>query len=272
MIPNDPRYSSIGVFDSGFGGLTVMRALRELMPYENIVYFGDTARLPYGNKSAETILRYSLENALFLLKQNIKILVIACNTSCSVGLEEVRKACSVPVIGVTEQGIEEVASLGPQQKVAILGTQATIKSGIYQQQILARCPSMELYPISCPLFVPLVEEGYIEHPSSALITQEYLRPLKHKGLDAVLLGCTHYPLLETLIQRELGPEVNLLDPAIACAKKTQKVLSEENLLNPSILSPHFQFFVSDDPEKFQLLGKTFLNYPIDQVLTTSEKF
>jgi glutamate racemase len=265
MIHDDPQEGSIGIFDSGFGGLTVMRAIRELMPYENIIYFGDTARLPYGSKSAETILRYSLENASFLEKQGIKVLVIACNTSCSAALEEVRKVTQIPVIGITEQGVEEVRRLVPEGKIAILGTRATITSGIYQHQILSQSSLLELFPISCPLFVPLVEEGYVEHPMSALVVQEYLRPLKGRGIHGVLLGCTHYPLLQSTIQSVLGTDVLLIDPAGACAEKTRSVLAGKKLLNPSSHLPHYQFFVSDDPEKFRLLGKTFLNYPIEHV-------
>lgn len=257
---------SIGIFDSGLGGLTVMRAIRELMPQENIIYFGDTARLPYGSKSADTILRYSLENAAFLEKQGIKVLVIACNTSCSAALEQVRSASKIPVIGITEQGVDEVTRLFPEGKVGILGTRATITSQIFQQQILSRRAALELVAISCPLFVPLVEEGYAEHPMSALVVQEYLRPLKNRGIHGVLLGCTHYPLLQATIQQELGSDVLLIDPAMACAKKTQELLAEKNLLNPSLELPHYQFFVSDDPEKFRLLGKAFLNYPIEHVL------
>ncbi len=271
MTQIDPRFGSIGIFDSGFGGLTVMRAIRELMPFENIVYFGDTARLPYGSKSSETILRYSLENASFLKTQGVKVLVIACNTSCSAALEQVRNSSDIPVIGITEQGVEEVARLFPTGKVAILGTRATITSGVYQHQILMRSSSVELYSISCPLFVPLVEEGYVEHPMSALVVQEYLRPLKNREINAVLLGCTHYPLLQSTIQNELGPEVLLIDPSIACAEKTRMVLAERNLLNPSTSIPHYQFFVSDDPEKFRLLGKTFINYPIEHVQSASAK-
>lgn len=266
MTHADPRAGSIGIFDSGFGGLTVMRAIRELMPHENIIYFGDTARLPYGSKSSETILRYSIENASFLATQGIKVLVIACNTSCSAALEQVRRSCGdIPVIGITEQGVEEVSRLMPEGKIGILGTRATITSGIFQHQILSRCPNVELTAISCPLFVPLVEEGYVEHPMSALVVQEYLRPLKNRGIKGVLLGCTHYPLLQSTIQHELGHDVLLINPAIACAEKTREVLAEKKLLNPSSEIPHYQFLVSDDPEKFRLLGKTFLNYPLEHV-------
>jgi glutamate racemase len=269
MIPSDPRSAGIGIFDSGFGGLTVMRAIRELMPHENIVYFGDTARLPYGSKSAEMILRYSLESAAFLVTQGIKVLVIACNTSCTAALEEIRKNFDIPVIGITEQGVEEVSRLLPDGKIAILGTRATITSNFFQQQILSRCSTLELFSISCPLFVPLVEEGYVEHPMSEIVVQEYLRPLKNRGIKGVLLGCTHYPLLQSMIQQELGPDVMLINPAIACAEKTRALLAEKNLLNPSDGIPHYQFFVSDDPEKFRLLGKAFLNYPIEHVMQKS---
>lgn len=265
MTLHDLRFGSIGIFDSGFGGLTVMRAIRELMPFENIVYFGDTAHLPYGSKSSEAILRYSLENAAFLRTQGIKVLVIACNTSCSAALQQVRSTSDIPVIGITEQGVDEVTRLFSTGKIAILGTRATITSCVYQHQILSRCNGLELYSISCPLLVPLVEEGYVEHPMSALVVQEYLRPLKNREINAVLLGCTHYPLLQSAIQHELGPDVMLIDPSIACAEKTRIVLAEKNLLNPSTCLPHYQFFVSDDPEKFRLLGKTFLNYPIEHV-------
>ncbi len=262
----DPKEQSIGVFDSGFGGLTVMRAICKLMPNENIVYFGDTAHLPYGNKSQDTILRYSLENASLLIDRGVKALVIACNTSCSAALSQIRKAFSIPIIGITEQGVEEtIALVPPRGKIAILGTRATIASGVYQQQIQAHRPHLAISAIPCPLFVPLVEEGYSDHPLSSLIAQEYLKPLKGQFVDAILLGCTHYPLLQSAIQKELDPTALLIDPAYACAQKTRKVLLENDLLNPSILCPRYEFFVSDDPEKFRLMGKAFLNYPIEHV-------
>jgi glutamate racemase len=274
MTHPDP---SIGIFDSGFGGLTVMRAIRHVLPHENIIYFGDTARLPYGSKSADTIARYSLESASFLVSQGIKVLVIACHTACAATLEQLRKAFSIPIIGITEQGIEEISrSLDFKQmepktrtgRIAILGTRATISSGVYQQQIGQRLPQIEFASISCPLFVPLVEEGYTEpeHPLVQAIVQEYLRPLKHKPVDAVLLGCTHYPLLHATIKQELGSDVILVDPAAACAEKTRQLLEDQHLLTTQRIHPHYQFYVSDDPEKFRLLGKMFLDYPIEHVL------
>ncbi len=265
MILHDQSLASIGIFDSGFGGLTVMRAIRSLLPQENIIYFGDTARLPYGNKSADTILRYSRENADFLQNQGIKVLVIACHTACSAALDHLRDSLDIPIIGIVEQGVEEISRVSKTGQIAILGTRATISSGVYQHQIQKKIPHANISPISCPLFVPLVEEGYIEHPLTNMAVQEYLRPLKMKAVDAVLLGCTHYPLLDALIQKELGPHVALVDPAATCAEKTKEILIEHHLLNSSAESPHYQFYVSDNPEQFRLHGKNFLNYPIEHV-------
>lgn len=262
MLPE----ASIGIFDSGFGGLTVMRAIHHVLPHENIIYFGDTARLPYGSKSAETIIRYSLESSTFLIDQGIKLLVVACNTVCSVAFEQLQKSCPVPVVGVIQSGIEQVVKSSSTGCIAILGTRATIASGVYQHQIQQRLPHADLTAISCPLFVPLVEEGYGEHPLTELVIQEYLHPLRLKAVDTVLLGCTHYPLMQTIIQKSLGSHVTLVDPAPACAEHVRALLEETHLLNQQTALPHYQFYVSDDPEKFRLLGKTFLNYPIEHVV------
>ncbi len=266
MKPHDYSKSSIGIFDSGFGGLTVMRAIRTLLPHEHIIYFGDTARLPYGSKSPDTILRYSRENATFLKDLGVKVLVIACHTACSVALEQLRESLDIPIIGIIEQGVEEIARISRTGQIAVLGTRATISSGVYQQHLHKKIPTANIHLISCPLFVPLVEEGYIDHPLTDLAVQEYLRPLKMQAVDAVLLGCTHYPLLHSMIQKELGPDVFLIDPADTCAAKTKEILIEHLLLNETQEHPDYQFYVSDDPEKFRLHGKNFLNYPIEHVL------
>lgn len=263
-MSNSQKVSSIGIFDSGFGGLTVMRALMNELPHENIIYFGDTARLPYGNKSAETIRSYSRENAQFLLSHKIKLLVIACHTACSYALEELAASLSIPVIGVIPPSVDLLVNLPKKQKIAILGTRGTIASGIYNTRIQAVLPSSEIFSVACPFFVPLVEEGYTDHPLTHLAVQEYLRPLVDKDLDALLLGCTHYPLLAKAIQKLL-PKVTLIDPGIACAAKARKVLTETDQLNSQTTSPHLQFFVSDDPEKFRYLGKEFLNQEIPSV-------
>jgi glutamate racemase len=265
--PLADRSASIGIFDSGFGGLSVMRAIRAALPNENLVYCGDTARLPYGSKSADTILRYSIENATFLAAQGIKLLVVACNTVCAVAFEELQRLFSIPIIGIIHPAVEEVVKVTRNGQIAILGTRMTIHKGVHQQQIAQQLPHAEVTSISCPLFVPLVEEGYCEHPLAEMVVQEYLRPLKRKEIDTVLLGCTHYPLLQTWIQKELGPHVTLVDPAVKCAENLRDLLQRNELDNLQKDLPHYQFFVSDDPEKFRLLGKTFLNYPIEHVMS-----
>jgi glutamate racemase len=171
----------------------------------------------------------------------------------------------IPIVGVIQPAIDQVLQMSKTQGIAILGTRATISSGVYQNFFQSRMPHIEITPISCPLFVPLVEEGYIEHPLTETVAQEYLRPLKRKEVDTVLLACTHYPLLHTILQKELGPNAVLVDPSISCAENVRALLTQQDLLNPQNDIPHYQFYVSDDPEKFRLLGKTFLNYPIEHV-------
>ena len=256
--------ASIGIFDSGFGGLTVMKAIRCLLPHENILYFGDTARLPYGTKSRETIIRYSLENASFLIQQGIKVLVVACHTACSYALEELQQKFDIPIIGVTTPMIEQVTHISPRGKIAILGTRGTIASGAYQNAIQKRLPSAELSPIACQLLVPLVEEGLIDHPITAMALFEYLHPLKNKEIDTIILACTHFPLLLEQIQQTVGSHIRVIDPAQFCAAALRTILQEKNLLNPFSESTD-QFFVSDDPEKFRHLGKAFLGHPLPKV-------
>ncbi len=261
----DLSQASIGIFDSGFGGLTVMRAVREALPHENIIYFGDTARLPYGNKSAETIVRYAHENAQLLLSKKIKLLIIACNTACAWALESLSKALDIPIVGVIPPAVDQLVTLPKKQKIAVLGTRGTIASGIYQTKIGSLLPNAEIAAIACPLFVPLVEEGYIDHPMAMIAIREYLQPLKDKAYDAVLLGCTHYPLLQDAIKQELGQNVAVIDPGIACAHEAKRVLEEKQLLNRQTSSPRYLFFASDDPEKFRELGRNFLSFPIEYV-------
>jgi glutamate racemase len=255
----------IGIFDSGLGGLTVLRVLRELLPHENCIYFGDTAHLPYGNKSPETILRYSLESAHFLIQQQIKLLVIACHSACSAALESIRKDLDIPVIGIVEQGIDEITRRYSDGTIALLATRATVHSGLYERLLEQRNPALKLFSLACPLFVPLVEEGYEAHPISTQIIREHLQLLKPKAPKAALLGCTHFPLLRPLIQQELGPDIPLIDPASACAAQTKTTLIAHDLLNPQTSPGTTQFFVSSDPEKFRLHSKTFLGHPIEHV-------
>jgi len=254
---------SIGIFDSGFGGLTVLKAIRSLLPSENIIYFGDTARLPYGTKSRETIERYSIENGSFLIEKGIKVLVVACHTACSLALEKLEQTFDIPVIGVTTPMIEQVAQISKRGKIAILGTRSTIASGAYQNAIQKILPSAEIFGVACQLLVHLVEEGYIDHPITTMAIYEYLHCLKE--IDTLILGCTHFPLLFKQIQQTVGEHVQVIDPAHFCAAALKKLLEEKQLLNP-LHEPTTQFFVSDDPEKFRLLGKTFLGQPLPDVV------
>jgi glutamate racemase len=262
---NYARGPMIGILDSGFGGLTVMRHIRVLLPYEEIVYLGDTAHLPYGEKSPKTISQYCVENSAFLLDKGIRVLVIACHSACSAALDVMRAQFPIPIIGIIEHGLE---ALSPSaQCIAILGTRATINAALYEKRIRARCPQADILPIACPLFVPLVEEGYCDHPIAALVVKEYLHPLKEKALDAVVLGCTHYPLLASAISRELA-QLPLIDPALSCAEALRDLLDANGLRSSKESVASCTFYVSDDPEKFRSLGEIFLQTPIERVLNT----
>ncbi len=245
---------AIGIFDSGVGGLTVMQQLMHTLPLEKLIYFGDTARVPYGNKSSQTIIRYSIENTILLLEKCIKLLVVACNTAASVALPKLRQLFNIPIVGVIEAGAEKAVSVSRNQRIAVLGTKGTIQSGAYQAAIHKLAPEAMIIPIACPLFVPLVEEQWLNHPATQLIIQEYLRPLRTKQIDTVLLGCTHYPILSPLIQNEVGEDVTLVDSASTCAHQVATLLNDRQLLTSFSQNQH-EYYVSDDPEKFRSLAE-----------------
>lgn len=264
---------SIGVFDSGVGGLTVMKELISVLPNESIVYFGDTARLPYGNKSPETIIKYSLENAEFLLEKEIKALVVACNTSTAYALGHLRELLNIPVIGVIEPGAKRAVSVTQNKHIVILGTKATINSQAYEREIKALLPGAVVTSIACPLFVPLVEERFVDHPAARLVAEEYFQRLEALDYDTVLLGCTHYPILRNLIQQVLKPDVNIVDSALTCAETVKQILGMKGMLNSlkeqnpaqGVHGAVYRFYVSDDTEKFRLMGCDFLGRPISHV-------
>lgn len=260
-----PHLQSIGIFDSGVGGLTVMQQIVRHLPNEQLVYFGDTARVPYGEKSRETIIRYSIENSIFLMQQNIKILVIACNTASAHATEKLKQIFNIPVIGVIEPGAEKAAQVTRHGRIAVLGTKGTINSGIYQREIQRHLPGATITAIACPLFVPLVEERMGAHAAARLIVKEYLKPLHDKEIDTVLLGCTHYPMLRRLIEEELGPDVTVVDPAITCAEKVSETLNAQKWHAAASRQCSYKYFVSDDPEKFRKLGEEFLGMPLEHV-------
>lgn len=245
---------AIGIFDSGVGGLTVMQQLMQALPHENLIYFGDTARVPYGNKSRQTIIRYSIENTISLLEKNIKLLVIACNTASAFALPKLRQLFNIPIIGVIDAGAEKAVNITRNHRIAVLGTKGTIQSGAYQQAIHLLAPHAFILPIACPLFVPLVEEQWLNHPAATLIAQEYLLPIHEQNIDTVLLGCTHYPLLSSLIQKQIGKEIATVDSASTCAHHTACLLKERGLIS-SAKQGKYHYFVSDDPEKFRSLAE-----------------
>ena len=259
------KFNPIGMFDSGLGGLTVMQQIVNKLPNEDIIYFGDTARVPYGGKSRETIIRYSIENAIFLIERNIKVLVVACNTATSHGLEKLQHIFNIPIIGVIDPGAERAVKASSNKRIAVLGTKGTIQSQAYQNAILQRAPDAVIFPIACPLFVPLVEEGCLDHPAAHLIVREYLKTLKEENIDTILLGCTHYPLMTKLIRAEVGDDIVIVDSAISCAEKIASLLNELDLTNENDNIPSYRYFVSDDAHKFQTLGSSFLGLPIKHV-------
>lgn len=252
---------AIGLFDSGFGGLTVMREVARLLPYENLIYLGDTAHLPYGNKSPEAVIRFSLENATFLMDKEIKLLMIPCHTACCHAISLLQKELPIPVIGVIQAGLDLVKNF---DRIAVLGTSSTIDSGLYQTLIEKQNPKVAVFPKACPLFVPLIEEGFYNHPSIGLIAESYLEPLKG-NIDAALLACTHYPLIRFTLQKVFGPQVALIEPAERCAMQAKDYLSKAKLLNPQRKKPIYQFFATDDPEKFRRLGEVFFGSLIERV-------
>lgn len=254
----------IGVFDSGIGGLTVYKALKNKMPHESTIYLGDTARLPYGSKSAKAIIRFSEENAQFLFNKKVKIIVIACNSSSSYAILYLQNKFDIPVIGVIEPGAEEAVKLS-KRKIGVIGTSATILSKAYEKAILEKNPEIEIISRDCPLFVPLVEEGWIEHKVTRFVIEEYLLPLKEQGIDSLVLGCTHYPVLKDIISEVVGREIRLIDSGKTTAEKVYSILKSLGWLNDSKKQEEDEFYVSDFPERFKRVGEIFLKRKIEKV-------
>ena len=248
----------VGVFDSGVGGLTVVSQLFRILPQEDIIYFGDTAHLPYGSKSKEAVTRYSLEIANFLRTQKVKIIVVACNTASSFALSSLKEKVEIPVIGVIEPGAQAAIDTTRNFKIGIIGTEGTIKSRAFEVTLKKIDKNVKVFSRACPLFVPLVEEGWLDEPETPQIAKKYLSPLKDEGIDTLILGCTHYPLLKELLSRIMGQEISLIDTAEATAKAAERKLREKNLLRKGSRKAVYKFFVSDDPEKFLQLGRRFL--------------
>lgn len=259
------RYAPIGVFDSGVGGLTVAREIMRQIPNEHIVYFGDTARVPYGSKSKETVTKYSEQIVRFLQTQHVKAIVVACNTASACALDTIEKDVDIPLIGVVKPGAKAAVSATQNGKIGVIGTSATIDSHIYSDYIKELNSSAKVLGKACPLFCPLVEEGLWEDPVTDEIATRYLSELIDVGIDTLILGCTHYPLIRKAIARIVGDGVALVNPAYETALELRELLGEHNLLNdrkPELGENRYQFFVSDAAEKFKTFANSIIKYGI----------
>lgn len=255
---------SIGVFDSGIGGLTVLRSLLTAMPSESFVYFGDTARVPYGNKSAETVLRFSRENVRFLIDEGVKFIVVACNTASAEAVPALQQEFPIPIVGVIEPGVRAALKASKLGQIGVIGTAATIRSGAYQKAIQKLNPKAKVSARACPLFVPLVEEGWIDTPITDKIAETYLQDYHDKRIDALVLGCTHYPLLHDVIGRVMGPKVVLVDSAVETAREVREQLADDGLLRESG-NNHLSVFLSDIAPGFREVGERILGRSISDV-------
>ena len=252
----------IGVFDSGVGGLTVVSEIMRQLPGENLVYFGDTARVPYGSKSKKTVLKYSKQIVRFLKTKNVKAIVVACNTASALALDEIAEELDIPIIGVVKPGAKMAVETTKTGNVGVIGTESTVKSGIYNDYIRELDSDVTVVSKPCPLFVPLVEEGLLEDRVTDAIVGRYLRVMKEYKVDSLVLGCTHYPLISNAIERFMGKRVKLVNPAFETAKSLKELLTEQGMLNTSKQKPEYQYYVSDGVEKFISFADSVLPYHV----------
>ncbi|MCF7873424.1 MAG: glutamate racemase [Candidatus Omnitrophica bacterium] len=262
MSLNNIKNQPIGIFDSGIGGLTVLREVEKLMPNENIVYFGDTARVPYGNKSKLTVKKFSVENILFLLEEKVKIVVVACNTSSALALDYLNNIFRIPIIGVIEAGVDKALAV-TSGKIGVIGTKATIESRAYQENITRKNKEIKIFSKSCPLFVPLIEEGLMSGEIASRVVQMYLDDFKKKKIDTIILGCTHYPLLKKEIAKYLQ-RVDIVDSAFEVATHTKRVLEHFRLTNDKKTKGKRKFCITDEPKNFTKFAKLFLKRVIPE--------
>lgn len=255
----------IGIFDSGVGGLTVYREIERVCPAEGIVYFGDTGRFPYGVRSPRVIVKYSRQILQFLLTFDVKFVVVACNSASAMALETIAPECPVPIVGVITPVAGAAVATTRNKKIGIIGTEGTIASGSYAEAIHAIDPDIEVSGVPCPLFVALAEEGYIDRPATKLIVADYLQPLQQAGVDTLVLGCTHYPLLKDVIANEMGAGVSVIDSAASTAEAVKEMLVENGDFRDEVGQPLHRFYVSDTPAKFARVGELFLGRPIGTV-------
>lgn len=256
---------AIGVFDSGLGGLTVVKELMRRLPGEDIIYYGDTARVPYGTKSRESIIRFSIENTKVLLSHKVKLVVVACNSSSSYALNTLRKTFKVPVIGVIHPGSRKAISVTRNKKVGVIATSATIASNAYVRTIKSYDHKVKVFPRACPLFVPLAEEGWFNKPVTIDIAIEYLAPLRKKNIDTLILGCTHYPLLKEALQKAVGGKVALIDSAREVAGDAKALLIASGEQKTTKRRPRYEFFISDRPQEFKKIARNFLGHDLKHI-------
>lgn len=257
------KNAPIGVFDSGVGGLTVVREITRQLPEENIVYFGDTARVPYGSKSKENIIRFSEQIIRFLLTKEVKAIVIACNTASALALDVVRDEFDIPILGVVVPGARAAVEATQNGKIGVIGTDATVRSHVYTKEIQKMKPDVTVQEKACPLFVPLVEEGFKEHAVTGEIIDHYLRSMRDSEIDAMILGCTHYPLLRSRIRAYMGDNIQIVNPAYETAMDLKKILKEQDMENPQKTQGHCEFYVSDAAEKFKSFANSVMPFDIE---------
>jgi len=259
-VNNNP----IGIFDSGLGGLTVMSEINKALPLESLIYFGDTARVPYGPKSKNTVIKYSKEIASFLTGRRVKMIVAACNTASAFALPVLKKTLKVPVIGVIEPGSKAAASASKNGRIGVIGTEGTVSSRSYQREI-GRISRFKVYQRACPLLVPLVEEGWNDDEVTDIVVKRYIAPLLSRRIDTLVLGCTHYPLLKRVLEKNAGGKIVLIDSAEATAGEVKRVLNREHLLADAESGKFLRFYVSDNPAKFKSIGSRFFSGKISCV-------
>jgi glutamate racemase len=259
------KQKPIGVFDSGIGGLTVVKRLASTLPNENIIYFGDTARVPYGSKSNSTVIEYSIQDTRFLLQKNVKAIIVACNTASSIAIPDLRKIFDIPIIGMIEPGSRMALKKSRINKIGVIGTRATISNLAYSSEIKKLNDKTEVFEKPCPLFVPLAEEGWIKHQATFKIAEEYLGELRNFGIDTLVLGCTHYPILSEVIQKVIGSNVTLIDSGVASSELIKAELEKLDLLSETDSAGSQEYYVSDIPVKFKEVAELFLGKEIDHV-------
>lgn len=253
----------IGIFDSGLGGLTVLKEMLRFLPGESMVYFGDCARVPYGTKSRETVTKYAFQDVRFLLSYDVKLVVVACNTASACSIDELKRNFDIPVLDVVRPGAIEAVRATVRKKIGIIGTQATIVSGVYEKAIKEIESGIDIFTMACPLFVPLVEEGWWEKDITYRIVEEYLGSLKDKQIDTLVMGCTHYPLLEKVIKTVMGDNIVLVNSAREVARTVKDFLDKHELRSENTHQPEYRFYTSDSVDKFKSLGGLFIGREID---------